>query len=304
MPAARCHGGSVTDTPLRSLSRLRVTILGCGAAPGVPSLSRGWGACDPANSRNRRRRASVLVAPIGDGPGSPDPDGVLGDPILVDTSPDLREQLLSAGASRLGAVLFTHAHADHLHGLDDLREVNRAMGTTLDIHADDRTLSAIDDRFAYAVAQRAERPRWISRPLLVPHRVDGPFVAAGIPIVPFVQDHKVMPTLGFRFAGGFAYSTDVVRLDDAAFAVLEGIHTWVVGCLSRDPHPTHAHIETVLEWAARVRPERVILTHMGSGMDYETLRRTLPEGVEPAYDGMVFDVPAGVVPGEPGGAPG
>jgi phosphoribosyl 1,2-cyclic phosphate phosphodiesterase len=260
---------------------MRVTILGCGAAPGVPSIANGWGDCDPDNPRNRRSRASILVAP----------SGTNADPVLVDTTPDLRDQLLAAGVNRLSAVIFTHAHADHLHGLDDLREVNRAMHGPLDIHGDDATLDVIARRFPYAVAPLPEQTRWISRPLLVPRRVDGPFRVAGVNVTPFTQSHKVMTTLGLRFGSGFAYSTDVVELDEAAFAAVRGVHTWVVGCISWKPHPTHAHVGKVLEWAERVQPKRLVLTHLGLGLDYEALRRALPADAEPAYDGMVLDVP-------------
>ncbi|MBB4284741.1 MBL fold metallo-hydrolase [Roseospira goensis] len=265
---------------------LRVTILGCGAAPGVPSIATGWGRCDPANPRNRRRRASILVSPAGPG-DTPAPA-----PILVDTAPDLRDQLLDAGTNALSAVLYTHAHADHLHGLDDLREVNRAMGGPLDVYADAETLAVLEKRFHYAITPQPEGVRWIFKPLLVPHRIDGPFEVAGLPITPFAQDHKVMTTLGFRFGDGFAYSTDVVHLDDDAFAALAGVDTWVVGCIGWEPHPTHAHVERVLEWANRVGPRRLVLTHLGLGLDYDALVRVLPAGAEPAYDGMVLEVPS------------
>ncbi|KAA5607253.1 MBL fold metallo-hydrolase [Roseospira marina] len=269
---------------------MQVTILGCGAAPGVPSIAGGWGDCDPAEPRNRRTRASILVTPNGAGQGDA-PDDAVPDPILVDTSPDMRDQLLAAGVRQLSAVIYTHAHADHLHGLDDLREVNRALHGPLDIHADTATLNVIAARFPYAVAPLPDEMRWISRPLLVPRLMDGPFTLAGVPVTPFIQDHKVMKTQGLRFGAGFAYSTDVVSLDEAAFEVLQGIHTWVVGCISWKPHPTHAHVDQVLAWAERVQPRRLILTHMGLGLDYAALRRALPADAEPAYDGMVLDIP-------------
>jgi phosphoribosyl 1,2-cyclic phosphate phosphodiesterase len=264
------------------VASLRATILGCGAAPGVPSIANGWGRCDPANPRNRRRRASILVQSEA-GQGAP--------PVLVDTSPDLRDQLLDAGIGALSAVLYTHSHADHLHGLDDLREVNRVLRGPLDIYADVDTLKVIETSFPYVLTPLPEGARWIFKPLLVPHVVEGPFVAGGMRIVPFVQDHKVMATLGFRFGAGLAYSTDVVTLSDAAFETLEGVDTWIVGCIGWDEHPTHAHVTRVLEWAKRVKPRRMILTHLGLGLDYEALRRALPAYVEPAFDGMVIDVP-------------
>ena len=273
---------------------MRVTILGCGGASGVPSLSRGWGHCDPANPRNRRRRSSILVSP---GLVSPETSGagqggaMVPDPILVDTAPDLRDQLLDAGVNRLSAVLYTHAHADHVHGIDDLREINRVMGHPIDVYADAATLEVLERRFSYVLAPQPRDTAYIFKPLLVSRRINGPMDLAGVRVTAFEQDHGVMTTLGFRFGDGFAYSTDVVNLDEAAFAALEGIHTWVVGCMGWSELPTHAHVDKVLRWADRVRPRRVVLTHLGTGMDYDVLRRRLPEGAEPAHDGMVLDIP-------------
>jgi len=272
-----------------------VTILGSGAASGVPSIANGWGDCDPNNPRNRRSRASILVAPPPHYTADADQNGMgqgsKPDPILVDTSPDLRDQLLAVGVSRLSAVVYTHAHADHLHGLDDLREINRVLHAPLDIYADADTLNVIQGRFPYAVATPPDQTKWITRPLLVPHLIDGPFSIGGLEIAAFEQSHKVMTTLGLRFGPGFAYSTDVVDLNEAAFVALQGVHTWVVGCVSWKPFPTHAHVEKVLGWAERVQPRRLVLTHLGMGLDYEALRQALPADAEPAYDGMVLDVP-------------
>ncbi len=254
---------------------MRVTILGSGGAGGVPMLSSGWGACDPTEPRNRRTRPSILVEEAGTR-------------ILVDTSPDLREQLLRCGVNRLDAVVYTHFHADHVHGIDDLREINRAMQQPIQCHADALTLESLHKSFGYVFLGVPEgRP--IFRPWLQPHRVDGPFAVGPVEVKPFEQDHGWASTLGLRF-GDFAYSTDVVRLDDAAFEALEGVKVWVVGCLMAKPHETHAHVDLVLEWAERVRPERTILTHMGPSLDYATLRDSLPPGVEPGFDGMVVDL--------------
>jgi len=270
---------------------MRVTILGSGSASGVPSIANGWGDCDPNNPRNRRSRASILVAP----PCAADLPGAAGqgkpDPILVDTSPDLRAQLLAAGVNRLSAVIYTHAHGDHLHGLDDLREINRVLRGPLDVHADGATLNVIQNRFSYAVAPLPDPIKWINRPMLVPRLINGPFSIGDLEITAFEQSHKVMTTLGLRFGPGFAYSTDVVDLNEAAFVALQGVHTWVVGCMSWKPFPTHAHVEKVLGWAERVQPRRLVLTHLGIGLDFETLRQALPADAEPAYDGMVLDVP-------------
>lgn len=257
---------------------MRATILGCGAAGGVPSISRGWGACDPDNPRNRRRRPSILVH----GPG--------GD-ILVDTSPDCRDQLLDAGISRLAAVLYTHDHADHLHGIDDLREVNRAMRAALPVHGAAEVVAAIRERFPYVVGSVAEGQS-IYKPMLDLHPIDGVISVAGIDVVPFDQDHGYCRTTGFRF-GPLAYSTDAVDLPEESFAALDGVDTWVVGCLSYDPHPTHAHLDKVLAWIERVRPRRAFLTHMTPSLDYDTLVGILPPHVRPAHDGLVIEAGIG-----------
>jgi phosphoribosyl 1,2-cyclic phosphate phosphodiesterase len=254
---------------------MRVTVLGCGASTGVPAIGPNWGRCDPADPRNRRRRVSALVEI---GPVS----------ILIDTSPDLREQLLDAGVSRVDAVVVTHAHADHLHGIDDLRSVNRLMRQAIPLYADEETLAEIRRRFGY-VLDPVQEPGRYYKPTLVPHEIVGPFQIAGIPIVPFIQDHGFSATLGLRI-GGFAYSTDVVELDDAAFAMIEGIELWVVDCLRREPHPTHSHVAKTLGWIARARPRRAILTHMDQSLDYRELSAELPSGVEPGRDGLVIEL--------------
>jgi phosphoribosyl 1,2-cyclic phosphate phosphodiesterase len=255
---------------------MKVTILGCGPSTGVPTIGPDWGRCDPNDRRNRRRRVSVLV----------EVDGVV---ILIDTSPDLREQLLDAGAARIDAVLMTHAHADHLHGIDDLRVVNRLMRSAIPLYADRQTLDEIDRRFGY-VLRPVEEPGRFYKPTLVPHEITGPFEFRGIPIVPFAQDHGFSTTLGIRI-GGFAYSTDVTQLDDNAFTALAGVELWVVDCLRRDPHPTHSHLAKTLSWIARVRPRRAVLTHMDQSLDYRELSAELPEGVEPGQDGLAIELP-------------
>jgi phosphoribosyl 1,2-cyclic phosphate phosphodiesterase len=254
---------------------MRVTVLGCGPSTGVPVIGGNWGRCDPCDPRNRRRRVSVLVE-VG---------GVV---ILIDTSPDLREQLLDAGVSRIDAVVMTHAHADHLHGIDDLRSVNRLMRSAIPLHADRQTLAEIRRRFDY-VLKPVEEPGRYYKPTLVPQEIAGPFEIRGISVLPFLQDHGFSVTLGIRI-GGFAYSTDVTELDDKAFAALDGIELWIVDCLRREPHPTHSHVAKTLSWVARVRPCRAVLTHMDQSLDYSELCAELPNGVEPGYDGLVIDV--------------
>ncbi|MCB2102281.1 MAG: MBL fold metallo-hydrolase [Rhodobacterales bacterium] len=258
---------------------MRVTILGCGGSAGTPSVEFGWSRCNPDNPRNRRLRPSILVEQ--------------GDTILlVDTSPDLRQQLLNTGLKRLDAVLFTHAHADHLHGIDDLRPINRAMNRTLDIYADAPTLETIRTRFAYVLEPLAPDAKYFYKPTLIPHEIaDGQTVTIGdITFDVFEQDHGYMTSLGFRF-GSVGFSTDVVELTDAAFDTLAGIHTWIVGTLVEQPHPTHAHLDKVLGWMDRVKPRRGVLTHLSGLFDYDDLNARTPDFVEPAYDGLVLDAP-------------
>jgi phosphoribosyl 1,2-cyclic phosphate phosphodiesterase len=250
---------------------VKVTILGCGASLGVPVVGGVWGACDPAEPRNRRRRASILVE-----------EG--GTTLLIDTSPDMRIQLLDAGVAAIDAVLWTHPHADHLHGINDLRGLSLTGRRLIQGYAGRDTLDEIHKAFGYIVAGDEGY-----RPILAAQEITGPFRLGPVAVTPFVQEHKVMKSLGFRF-GPFAYSTDVVELDDEAFAALAGVRVWIVDCLREAPHPTHAHLARSLEWIARVRPERAVLTHMSHHTDYRTLAGKLPDGVEPAYDGMVLDI--------------
>ena len=255
---------------------MKVTILGCAASWGVPAIGPDWGRCDPADPRNRRRRGSLLVESRGQA-------------ILIDTSPDLREQLIDAGVSRLDAVLLTHAHADHLHGIDDLRMVSQLAGHAIPFYASGPALAEAGRRFGYAF-RPVVSGRPVYRPALDPKEIDGPFSVAGVPIVPFTQSHGFSETLGFRI-GVVGYSTDVVDLDEDAFAALDGIELWVVDCLRREPHPTHANLGKVLAWIERVKPRRAVLTHMDQSLDYRELAAELPDGVEPGYDGLAIELP-------------
>jgi len=255
---------------------MKVTMLGCGPSMGVPAIGRDWGACDPSDPRNRRRRASLLIENHGR-------------TVLIDTSPDLREQLLDADVDRLDAVILTHAHADHLHGIDDLRAVNRLMRQAIPLYADAKSLAEVEQRFGYAL-DPVPRDGMFFKPTVTPHVIDGPFVAAGLPVTPFAQDHGYTTTLGLR-VGAFGYSTDVTELDDAAFAVLASIDVWIVDCLRYDPHPTHSHVAKTLAWIDRIKPKRAILTHLDRPLDYRELAAQLPPGVEPGYDGLVVELP-------------
>jgi phosphoribosyl 1,2-cyclic phosphate phosphodiesterase len=264
---------------------LEATILGSGSSTGVPRIggpdgTGDWGACDPANPKNRRRRCSILVR-------RKDVGGETC--VLVDTSPDLREQLLSARVTRLDAALITHDHADQLHGIDDLRTVAYLMRKRIDVYSDRQTMDAVRQRFGYCfhTPEGSAYP-----PILVAHGIPEPFhdlIIEGpggpIAVSTFWQQHGRVRSLGFRF-GPIAYSSDVNALDEDAFAALEGTGIWIVDALRHEPHPTHANVATALAWIARVKPRRGILTNLHLDLDYETLKRELPAGVEPAFDGM------------------
>ncbi|HUN39428.1 MAG TPA: MBL fold metallo-hydrolase [Acetobacteraceae bacterium] len=262
---------------------MRVILLGTGGSAGVPLIggadgSGNWGACDPSEPRNARTRASIVV------------ESGEGTRLLVDTGPDLRTQLLACRIPAVDAVLYTHAHADHITGIDEIRILNRIVNRPLAAFACHATLDELTRRFAYAF--RPWEPPNFYRPVLVAHEVcpNDTIQAAGLTVRLFAQDHGRIQSLGLR-VGTFAYSTDLVRLDDAAFAALAGVETWVVGCFLRQgPHSSHADLATVLRWIERVRPQRAVLTHMGTDMDWAWMSANLPPGVEAGYDGMVLNV--------------
>lgn len=249
---------------------MRITILGCGSSGGVPRVGNDWGLCDPNEPKNRRRRCSILVE-----------NG--GTRVLVDTSPDLREQLLDAEVKDLDAVIWTHEHADQTHGIDDLRALVIDRRHRLDGYADERTLAALRQKFGYVFDRR---PGSLYPPLVNGQVIGGPFRVGAVDIVPFDQDHGGIISLGFRF-GGIAYSSDVVGLSDEAFAALRGLDVWIVDALRHEPHPSHAHVAMTLDWIAEIKPKRAILTNLHHTLDYAALKRELPPGVVPAYDGMV-----------------
>jgi len=258
----------------------RATILGCGSSGGVPRIGTMWGACDPSNPKNRRWRCSMLLERIGKPRHTT---------VLVDTSPDLREQLLSVRCEALDGVLYTHDHADHTHGIDDLRMVSYAMKKRLDVWADAPTHGSLTERFGYCF----ERPAGSTYPpILNAHAIDGttPIRVEGpsgvIEATPIPQMHGDIGTLGFRIRG-LAYSPDVSDIPAASIPLLQGLDVWIVDALRFTAHPSHFSVKEALGWIERLKPKRAILTHMTTDLDYEALRRELPEGVEPAYDGMV-----------------
>jgi phosphoribosyl 1,2-cyclic phosphate phosphodiesterase len=260
---------------------MRVTVLGCGGSGGVPLVGNDWGSCNPANPRNRRRRVSVLIESRGKS-------------ILIDSSPDCRQQLLDAGVKSLDAVLFTHDHADHTHGLDDLRFVHRAPGvSSLPIYGTADTLETLARRFDYVFRQNEKGSGKLYRPFLEPRPMElgQATLFEGLKILPFLQDHgHGTLTTGYRI-GNFAYSTDVVRMPEESLALLGGLDLFIVDCLRFEPHTTHANFDTAMGWIARVRPRRAVLTHLNHQTDYDAVKARCPAGVEPGYDGLVIDLP-------------
>ncbi|MDT7953258.1 MAG: MBL fold metallo-hydrolase [Acetobacteraceae bacterium] len=263
---------------------LRVTVLGCGGSAGVPQIggpdgTGDWGACDKTESRNRRTRSSIVLQ----GEGS--------ERLLVDSSPDMRAQLIACAVPRVDAILFTHAHADHVLGIDDIRILNRIVKRPIEAFAEARTMAELDRRFDYAFGEWTTQPHFF-RPVLSRRTIAfGDVVeTCGLRLQTFEQDHGFLSTIGFR-VGGFGYSTDVVTLDERAFAILEGVDTWIVDCFQRARHKTHANVDQVIAWFEQVKPRRMILTHMGYDIDWSWLQKRLPAGIEPAFDGMLIDSP-------------
>ncbi|HEX8525814.1 MBL fold metallo-hydrolase [Allosphingosinicella sp.] len=250
---------------------MKVRILGCGTSLGVPRIGNDWGACDPADPRNRRRRVAILVS-------------WGGTRILVDTGPDLREQLLDAGVDHVDAVIWTHDHADHCHGIDDLRQLYHARGRAVNGFARAQTLESLRRRFGYVFEGKDGYPSIVAARLL-----QDDMEVDGLRVRTVDQPHGPITSAGLRFdAGGrsIVYSTDFNDLTPEMEALFEGVDLWIVDALRRRPHPTHPHLERTVEWIAKVGAKRAILTHMDNSMDYRELLDELPPGVEPGYDGL------------------
>ena len=265
------------------MARIDFTILGCGSSGGVPRLGGHWGDCDPDNPKNRRTRCSALVTRTGDDGGVTR--------VLIDTSPDMRHQLLRAGVGTLDAVVFTHSHADHTHGIDDLRMVVFNMKERLPVWADGATQEALLARFSYAFVQPAESNY---PPILDLHAIGGDVTIRGaggdIRMTPFEVRHGMMDALGFRI-GGLVYLPDVNEIPDDVLPVLDGLDIFVLDALRRSPHPTHFHLEQALEWIDRVKAKQGVLTNMHIDLDYATVDAETPDHITPAYDGMTISVP-------------
>ena len=254
-----------------------VTILGCGSSGGVPRLGGEWGACDPANPKNRRRRCSVLIERTG-------PDGVTR--VLVDTSPDMREQLLSAGVGTVDAVVYTHGHADHMHGIDDIRMMVFQTGKRVPVWADAATTERLMGGFGYifSTPEGSDYP-----PIADLHLITGDVTISGaggeITLTPLEIQHGNIRALGFR-VGGMVYMPDVSSIDADVWPSLEGLDLFIIDALRYRPHSSHSHLEQTLGWIAQVQPKHSVITNMHVDLDFATLAGELPQGVTPAYDGL------------------
>ncbi len=264
---------------------MRFTILGCGSSPGVPRIGGDWGQCDPANPKNRRRRASLLVEKI-TAKGTTT--------IVVDTGPDFREQMISTNVEFAEAVLYTHAHADHIHGIDDLRGFAINRHERVNVYMDEPTSKRLHEAFGYCFKTP---PGSLYPPILNENRlvagnivsIDGP--GGIIDVLPFLQTHGDITSLGFRF-GGVAYSSDISGLPDESLQMLEDLDVWIVDALQYREHPSHFSLDQALGWIDRIKPARAVLTHMHTPLDYDAVQGLVPDHVEPAYDGLqiVVDV--------------
>lgn len=256
-----------------------VTILGCGASSGVPTIGNQWGNCNPKNPKNKRTRSSIFIE-------------YNDTKLLVDTAPDMREQLIREEIHAIDAVFYTHEHADHTHGIDDLRLLYYHNNQqSIPVYSDSRCLNELTTRFPYlfGVGNNPATPEDF-KPFLIANEITPtPFTLKGIPIHPFIQDHGTITTLGFRI-GDFAYSTDAVDLNEEAFNILKGVKVWVVDCLRHTPSKVHAHLDKTLEWINRVNPEYAYFTQMSKDLDYDTLCEQLPSHIRPAYDGLKLTI--------------
>jgi phosphoribosyl 1,2-cyclic phosphate phosphodiesterase len=262
---------------------LRFTLLGCGSSPGVPRINGDWGACDPANPKNRRTRAAAMFERIG-------PQGVTR--VAIDTGPDFREQMIAARVTHLDAVVYTHAHADHIHGIDDLRGYFLSQRRRIDVYADATTLARMREGFDYCFRTP---PGSAYPPIVEPYEIEAgrPFELAGkggpIAFEPLMQEHGDIKSLGIR-VGPVAYCPDVSGFPDATLERLTGLDLLVVDALQYNRHPSHFSLEQALACIAELKPKRAVLTHMHTPLDYETVRREVPDHVEPGYDGLAIDI--------------
>lgn len=255
---------------------MKIRILGCGPSYGMPSLSRGFGLCDPVNPKNTRTRSSLLLET-----GKTN--------ILFDSDPEIRLQLLRAGRPNVDAVIYTHAHYDHMGGADDLRAFLNEHHLRLPVYLTDHDEHHFKEQMQYLIKPSENQS---DKPTFVLHKINAyePFTINGdVQIMPILQYHGEDLSMGYRI-GDFAYSTDVKRMDPKGFELLKGIKTWVLGVVTTKENNKHIHLEEALRWIDLIKPDQVYLTHMGARMDYETLCNQLPLYIRPAYDGMELEV--------------
>jgi phosphoribosyl 1,2-cyclic phosphate phosphodiesterase len=264
--------------------RLRFTILGCGSSPGVPRINGDWGACDPSNPKNARLRCAAMAERISENGGVTR--------VVIDTGPDFRAQMIAAKVDRLDAAIYTHAHADHIHGIDDLRGYALVQRRRIDVHADRTTMDRLDEAFGYCFRTP---PGSGYPPILEPHLFghDGPVTIEGeggpLAFEPLPQIHGDIISVGFRI-GRLAYCPDVSAWPDETAERLGGLDVLIIDALQYKPHPTHFSLGEALEWIDRLKPARAVLTHMHTPLDYDTVMRETPDHVEPAYDGMRIEL--------------
>ncbi|MFE0014663.1 MBL fold metallo-hydrolase [Mesorhizobium sp. NPDC059054] len=264
--------------------RLRLTILGCGSSPGVPRLNGDWGNCDPANPKNRRMRTAALVERIKDNGARTT--------VAIDTGPDFRTQMLMASVKNIDGVIYTHAHADHIHGIDDLRTFVIGQRRLMDIHADAATMERLKQGFGYCF----ETPPGSSYPpILQPHLIDHaqPVIVEGeggaLTLEPLPQVHGDIVSLGFRI-GGLAYCPDVSDFPASTAARLKDLNVLIIDALQYRPHPSHFSLSEALSWIERLAPKQAVLTHMHVPLDYVVVKAETPDNVEPAFDGMIIEI--------------
>tara|TARA_B100000989_G_scaffold259829_1_gene210175 strand:+ start:668 stop:1444 length:777 start_codon:yes stop_codon:yes gene_type:complete len=256
---------------------LNVTILGCGSSSGVPTVGNNWGKCNPKNKKNYRLRSSILVE-------------YKNTVILIDATPDLRQQLIKAKVKKIDGVLITHSHADHIHGVDDFRFLNIVMNKYIDLYTNTETLEQIKKKFGYIFERLHPKANgFFYKPCLNPIIIKTKFKINELIIDPFDQDHGFGKSLGFRI-NNFAYSSDVVELSEEAFEKLYNLDLWIVDCLRVRPHKTHAHLEKTLKWIERVKPKKAVITHMNNETDYDEITKLLPKNCFAAFDGMKLKI--------------
>ncbi len=253
--------------------KIEITILGCGSSSGVPAIGNNWGKCNPNNPKNRRLRSSVLIKT----------DKLA---LLVDATPDLRQQLLNADVRNLDAVLITHCHADHINGIDDFRFLNVIMKKDLNMYATKENIKEIKSRFSYVFEELSPKAKgFYYKPCLIPNEIDGLFKIQDLEILSFQQDHGFGESTGFRIKN-FAYSSDVFDISENILSELEDLDLWIVDCLRFEPHKSHAHFDKVMKWIKLIKPKRTILTHMSYEVDYDHINSILPNNCQAAYDGL------------------